>query len=402
MKGSLMSNPNQDYATQISKLSSQIGNKPNIAIGVMLKITSVFKKHFGLFIFVILPNIILFLYLTVIATPQYVSEAHFMVRSERSQNGTSLAMLLQAGGESVTSENTYAVQDYMMSRDAMNLLIDKYNLENVFSSSHGDFIARYPNWYSHNNKESFYKYYKKHVKAQIDAETSLSVLRVRTFSAADSQRIAQGLLAAAENLVNDINSRQRENLIGAAQKEVTETLSQMKDLQLRIATFRDANSIIDPVRQSTPLLGSEYTLRSMLTATQMQLEQILKTTPDSPAIGVYQHQISAIQQELKTASARLTGNSQSLVPKLTEFDTLMIRRQLLEKVLLSEVSSLEAAKAQANRQMVFLESVTQPDKPDYPEYPPIIIFMTISSVSCYLLYSMACLLISGAREHKIT
>lgn len=366
------------------------------------KVSLFLKKRLGLSLFVILPNLLLFFYLTCIASPQYISEAHFMVRSERAQNDTSLAMLLQAGGESITSENTYVVQDYMTSRDAMTLLTEHNDLAKVFAAPYADFIARYPNWYSRHNKESFYRYYKKHIKAQIDAETSLSVLRVRTFSAKDSKRIAEALIVAAEALVNDINTRQRQNLIGAAQKEVAETLQQLRDLQVRIANFRDTNAIIDPEKQTAPLLGSEYALRSMLISTQMRLDQTLQTAPDSPTIEVYRHQIQVIQDELKRAGSRLTGNSQSLVPKLTEYDSLNIQRQLLEKVLLSEVTSLEAAKTQANRQMVFLELVSKPDEPDYPDYPPTTIVMAISLASFYGLYIIGRLLLAGAREHSIT
>lgn len=356
----------------------------------------------GLTFFVILPNLIFFIYLSCIASPQYVSEAHFMVRSEKSQSGTPLALMMEMGGGAITSENTYAVQDYMVSRDAMELLLKQDGLAKVFDSHGADFIARYPNWFSRQDMESFFKYYKKHVKAQIDGETSLSVLTVRTFSPADSQRIAQALVAAAENLVNEINVRQRQNLIGAAQMEVSQTMEKLKELQARLANFRDANAIIDPGKQSVSLLGTEYTLQSMLTSTQMRLAQTLKTAPDSPAIPIYQNQIAVLQQELKTASARLTGATHSLVPKLSEYDLLTVERQLLEKVLLSEVTSLESAKAQADRQMVFLEEVSKPNKPDYPEYPPLIVFMFISLACTYGVYASARLLIAGAREHKIS
>lgn len=359
------------------------------------------KKKMGLVVFVIIPNLIFFVYLTCIASPQYISEAHFMVKSERSQ-GTPLSMLLQAGGETITSENTYAVQDYMMSRDAMGLLLKSHNLEKVFNSPDADFMARYPNFYSLNNKEGFYRYYKKHIKAEIDAATSLSVLRVRTFDAADSQRIAKALLAASEKLVNEINARQRQNLIGAAQVEVNETLKQLKKLQLQLANFRNNSALIDPEKQSVALVGNKYALQAMLTATQMQLAQTLKTAPDSPEVTVYKHKIFVILQEIKNAGAALTGNDQSLVPKLTEFDSLTIQRQILEKVLMSEVASLEAAKAQANRQMVFLEEVTQPDAPDYPEYPSSMKFMAVFFAATYGLYIMGRLLVAGAREHKIT
>ncbi|GBQ96357.1 capsule biosynthesis protein [Asaia lannensis] len=376
--------------------------QPRTRKNIIMPVLAFFRKRPDLTLCVILPNILLFIYLTCIASPQYVSEAHFMVRSERSQNGTSLSMLLQVGGESITSENTFAVQDYMTSRDAMNLLIQKEGLAKVFDPKNADFMARYPNWYSRTDHESFYRYYKRHIKAQVDAETSLSVLRVRTFSASDSKRIATALITASEGLINEINDRQRQNLIGAAQKEVTNTLAQLKKLQERMANFRDTNAIIDPEKQTAPLVGTQYALQAMLLSTQMRLDRMRLTSPESPTIKVYEQQISVLQHELKTAGSRLTGGTESLVPKLTEFDTLSIQRQLLEKVLMSEVASLEAAKAQANRQMVFLEEVTKPDQPDYPEYPPVYYVMAISIFCTYGLYVMIKLLVAGAREHKIT
>ncbi|MFT8643958.1 capsule biosynthesis protein [Gluconacetobacter sp.] len=357
----------------------------------------------GLFLTVIVPNIFLFLYLTLIASPQYISESHFMVRGEHSMGSAPLSMMMQTGmNESVTSDDTFAVQDYLMSRDAMALLLHKDGLAQVFSHPSADFMARFPNWYSRHDLESFYKYYKKHVKAQIDAETSLSVLTVRTFSAEDSQRIAKALIAAAEDLVNEINRRQRANLVDAAQREVDTTLDQIRDLQTRLAAFRNTSAMIDPEKQSEPLVSTQYALQSLLTATQMRLDQTRQTSPDSPSIAVYEQQINILRKQLNTASARLTGDTHSLVPTLTEFDNLTIQRQILQQVLASEVASLQSAKARADHQMVFLEEVSRPDKPDYPAYPPTLEVMAISLVSFYGAYIMGRLLIAGAREHKIT
>lgn len=361
------------------------------------------KIGLGLFFTVIVPNIFLFLYLTLIATPQYISEAHFMVRGEHSMGSTPLSLVMQTGaGETVTSDDTFAVQDYLMSRDAMALLLHNDGLAQIFSRPGADFMSRFPNWYSRRDLESFYKYYKKHVKAQIDSDTSLSVLTVRTFSAEDSQRIAKALIAAAEDLVNEINRRQRANLVDAAQREVDTTLDQIRDLQIRLAAFRNTSAMIDPEKQSEPLVSTQYALQSLLTATQMRLDQTRQTSPDSPSIAVYQQQINILRKELDAASARLTGDTHSLVPTLTEFDSLTIQRQILQQVLASEVTSLQSAKARADHQMVFLEEVSRPNKPDYPAYPPTIKVMAISLLSFYGTYIMARLLIAGAREHRIT
>ena len=193
------------------------------------------RKHAPLLIFVFLPTLIVALYLVLIATPQYISEAHFIVRGHSSQsNGISLSSILQSSGGGATSENTYVVQDYMQSRDAAERLIKENHLLDVYSRPEADFVARYPFFMMPRNFEFFYTYYQRHVLVEQDSETNISILTVRTFRAEDSQKIARALLDAGENLVNQINQRQRENLIRATAREVTEAEDKLRQISQKI------------------------------------------------------------------------------------------------------------------------------------------------------------------------
>ncbi|WP_147093892.1 capsule biosynthesis protein [Swaminathania salitolerans] len=349
---------------------------------------------------VIAPTFVTALYLYLVASPQYISETHFLVRGSQNHSLPSLANVMEGSLGGGASENTYAVQDYMVSRDAMDLLRRELHLEQIYNRKGADFIARYPAFFLHKTMESFYWYYKRHIKVVLDADTSLSVLRVRSFSAEDSQKIANALLQASEKLVNEMNARQRENLIGAAQKEVNDTLHKIQELQKQLAAYQNRNSLIDPQKQSVSLISTEYALQTMLSSTQMHLQQVQKTSPDSPSTGVLKNQIDILKEQLAAVRSQITGASNSLVPKLMDFDTLTIRRQLLEKILASEVASLESAKAQADRQMIFLEEVTQPNLPDYAEYPPNIEVLLIVFATLGMVFLMISLLVSGAREHS--
>ncbi|QDH15505.1 capsule biosynthesis protein [Oecophyllibacter saccharovorans] len=362
------------------------------------------KEHPGLVWMVIVPNIIYGIYLFGIASPQYISETHYMVRGARLSAGlgTPLGIMMQTGEGGVTSENTFAVQDYMISRDAMNLLMKRENLAKVYNRAGADFMARYPNWHSHENDVTLYKYYKGHVISKIDSETMLNVLKVRTFNPADSQRLANALLKGGEELVNRMNARQRATMIGAAQQEVTETLRQLAQLRVELTAFRGKTGLIDPEKQTMPLVGTAYALQAMLTSTRMRLEEVQRTAPDSPAIRVYRQQIATLKKELATANSHLTGAQAALVPELSEYDVLLLKRQILEKTLLAETTALESAKEQARRQMVFLEVVSAPNYPAYPEYPPALTYQLVFFACTYSLYIMARLMVAGAREHKIT
>lgn len=354
-------------------------------------------------IFVIFPTLLTALYLFVIASPQYISEAHFVVRGHSSQSGLSLSSLIQSSGGSSgpTSENTYVVQDYMQSRDAAQLLIKQNNLYDVFARPEADFIGRFPFLLWPRDFEHFYKYYQRHVLAEQDSETNISILTVRTFRAADSQRIARALLDAGENLVNEINRRQRENLIRVTRQEMEESQEKLRKINVQLGEYRNSISLLDPMRQSAPLLSSISSLRNMLTSTNMQLSQLQQSAPGSPLIAAYQRQAAILSEQIKQASKQITGSDESLVPKITGYEDLIVQRDIQQRVLLSNVASLEAAKEQANQQMIYVDEVTEPNVPDWPEYPRNILVLVIVFFSSLGLYLMGSLLIAGAREHSL-
>jgi capsular polysaccharide transport system permease protein len=65
----------------------------------------------------------------------------------------------------------------------------------------------------------------------------------------------------------------------------------------------------------------------------------------------------------------LTGETNSVVATLTEYGALGGRRELAEKALASAFTPLEAARLEAQRQQLYLETIAQPNFADYPLYP---------------------------------
>lgn len=360
------------------------------------------RNHMPFMICVAAPTFLVFIYLSLIAAPQYISEAHFIVRGHSSQSGLSLSNILQPGGSPPTSENTYVVQDYMQSRDAAELLIAKNNLLDVYARPEADFFARYPFLLLPKNFENFYlHYYKGHVVVEQDAETNISILTVRTFRAEDSQHIARALLDAGEMLVNDINRRQRENLIRATSQEVQAAETKLREINQKLAEYRNVVALIDPMRQSVPMINFVTSLQNMLASTNMQLGQLQKSAPNSPLIAAYQRQADILSEQIKKSGSQITGSDDSLVPKITGYEDLTVQRDIQQRILVSDVASLEAAKQQANQQMIYIDEVAQPNAADWPEYPRNLLVLIITFFSTLGLYVMGKLLIAGARERNL-
>lgn len=368
----------------------------------VMKAASVWRRHWVFLLVVGVPTLLVAIYLWFIASPQYTSETHFLVRGKsQSMSGMGgIASLIESshGG----SQDTYAVQDYMTSRDAMQMLVREEGLRGVFNPSYADFWARFPSFFTRKDSESFYQYYRDHIQAQIDAETGISHLKVRAFSAEDAQRIAQRLLSSGERLVNEMNDRQRHNMLFAAQNELNQTFKELHDAEIKLASYRYNNAIIDPMRQATPMVGTAFSLETTLSMIEAEKAQLDRTAPGSPLRQVYEQRIRSLQAQVERAQAHITGQKGlSLVPKLLGYDELEVQRKILEKRLAVETSALEMAKGEADRQMMYVTVVSKPSLPDYPDYPRNTIFLLITFFTALGFYVTGSLLVSGAREHAL-
>lgn len=350
---------------------------------------------------VVLPTFVAAGYMYGYAADQYVSEARFVVRGPAQPAQGALASILQSTGVSRAQDDTFAVQDYIMSRDALQELVSKEDLKAVFGRPEADWLFRFPNPLRNDTFEFLHKYYLRHVDVQMDSTTGVSELTVKTFRAADSKRIATALLAAGERLINRMNDRERENALRDARKEVLIAETRVKDVSGRLADFRNRESLLDPNKQSVTMLQVITNLQAKLSSVKLEMSQLQSSSPNSPLIASARQRASALQAQIDDAKSKITGTDSSMVPKIREFDMLTLDRDFADRQLLSATTSLETARINADRQQLYLEAIVSPNEPDYAEYPKRAAGTAIVFASLCGLFVMGTLLLAGAREHKL-
>ena len=169
---------------------------------------------------VLIPTVIAVIYFGLIASDVYISESRFVVRSPQRQVQTGLSSLLQGSGFSRSQDDTYSVHDFVLSRDALKELDDQLAVRKAYSSKDADFINRFPGLDWEDSFEALYRYYRNRVTIDYDTVSSITVLKVRAFSAEDAFKINDLLLKMGERLVNNLNNRSRQDLIKTAEQEV--------------------------------------------------------------------------------------------------------------------------------------------------------------------------------------
>lgn len=357
-----------------------------------------FHRHWDSLLFVGLPTLLATLYFGVIAADLYAAQARFLVRSPTKPMVGGLAALLP-GSATSGSEDAYAVQNYAVSRDALDALIRQLDLRTMFSRPEADLFSRYPNPLDWDNAEDFLRYYQRRVELVYDTTSGISTLTVKAFRPEDAEVIANRLLDLGEALVNRLNERARINAVRDSEADVVQAREALATAQQGLLAYRNRESLLDPGRASGAVVESQARIEAELSTNRARLAELLRGAPGSPMRADIEARISALEQQLDRQRGRLTGGAGALAPKLSSYEQLALDKEFAGKALASALASLESSRAEARRQQTYLERVVMVGRPESAEYPRRFRAVLIVFVSSFLLYSMGRLLLAGVREH---
>jgi capsular polysaccharide transport system permease protein len=346
-----------------------------------------------------LPTLVAGVYFFAIASDLYLSEAKFIVRSPKQVQTSSIGALIQSTGLARAVDDTAVVEDFIMSRDAVRKLEQQNELRAVFGRSEGDFVTRFPGILMRSDFEALFRRYDLFVSVETDHTSGVTALRVKAYRPEDAQAIASALLSYSEQLVNELNERARKDTLGTARREVDRAQEQISQIQSQLTAYRVQQNMLDPKSASTGVLELIGQMNAAETTARQQLGEILKNSPNSPQIPLIQTRIASLDKLIAEERAKLTGQTNSVVAALTEYERLALDRELAEKALASAFTSLEAARLEAQRQQLYLEAIAQPNLADYPLYPKRVVSFGMVLASCLLAYGIIWLLVVSAREH---
>ncbi len=350
---------------------------------------------------VIIPTLIATIYFGLIASDVYISESRFIVRSPQKQASTSmLSSLLLGSGFSRSQEDTYAVHDYLLSRDAMNSLNEQLQLVKLYSNPDIDLFSRFPNLGGDSSLEAFYKYYQHNiVDATYDSTSEITTLRVRARSAADAQHINQLLLIQGENLINKLNQRAKQDMIHFANDEVDNAEKRLKSASIALSNYRNQQNVFDPEKQSALQLTQVEKLQDELISAQTELAQVDSVAPKNPQIPMLRTRIKTLQAAIASETAKVAGSGVSLSNKAVNYERLMLDRELADKLVASALSSLETARNEAQRQQLYLERLVQPNLPDEAMEPRRWRNVLTTFILGMIVWGVLSIVFAGVREH---
>ncbi len=349
---------------------------------------------------VVVPTLLSVIYFGLIASDVYISEARFVVRSPERQTASPLGMLLKGSAFSRSQDDSYTVQDFMLSRDALQSLNEKLGLGKAFASKDVDIFNRFAGLDWDDSFEALHRYYQKMVEIQLDALSSITTVKVKGFTSEEAFRVNQQLLEMSETLVNQLNERGRQDMIRYATSEVLDAEKKAKIAALALSAYRNQKGVIDPERQSTIQLQQIAKLQDELITTHAQLTQLQTFTKNNPQIPALQQRVQVLRQEIEAETTRVAGGDRSLANKAAEYQRLALEREFADKQLGSALASLEQARNEAQRKQLYLERIVQPSKPDMAMEPRRLRGVIATLVAGLIAWGILSMLIAGVKEHQ--
>jgi capsular polysaccharide transport system permease protein len=358
-------------------------------------------KHRWLALFVGVPTALSILYFGLVATPIYVSQSSFVIKSpgQKSSTGLSLANLVQTTGISAGQEQTKEVIQYIRSRDALNDLQQQTDVRAKFSNRGADFLSRFPGPFSNATFESLYHYYGSMVGANSDADSGLAVVEVKAFTPEDAYVLNARLLDLSEQLVNRLNERAEGRAIAEAERRVVQAQDRVRTARIALGAFRNEQSLIDPAKQASGVLDVSNRLVSEQAALQAQLDLMQRVAPRNPSIPAVRNRIVAIGHEIAAQNARAVGTPTGIASKLGAYEKLQDEQEFATQMLTAASASLETARTEAQKQQFYLERVVEPNKPDESTLPHRLKSILVMFAASICLYFIGWMIVVGILEH---
>jgi capsular polysaccharide transport system permease protein len=358
---------------------------------------------YSFFVVVCFPAVICFLYLLLFASDEYESEARFAVRSSSEKPAATtdmLSALTTAVGGRSTAQDSFIVADYIRSRTIIEDLGGKNVVQAIYSRPGIDWFSRLA---VNQPLEDVWEYWRHKVTAVIDTQSNVLTLRVRAFTAEDAKRLADLIVQRGENLVNEISERARRDALLRAETEVNLSLQKLAKIRAALLEFRTSANTIDPASSATSF-GETLTALNREKITLESNREALRGVMDqnAPTIRFLSTQIESIEQQIKNLQEKLTSRNKdaaALSGQLAVYEDLQLQNQFAEKLFTIAQAGFEKARAEQEKQQLYVVTIVRPTLPEEASYPKPFISSAVTFAVCLMLWSMVALVIASIEDH---
>ncbi|MCA1749219.1 MAG: hypothetical protein ABR601_01700 [Parasphingopyxis sp.] len=252
---------------------------------------------------ILVPTLLVFVYYALLARPEFETEMKVTVQGLEQQSPD---LLTGIGLPSITqsSNDGLVIVDFIQSRELVRRLVDSYGFDLAYGQRSFDPFARVAPSAPLESKTDFWL---GQSAANYDTTSNVITIAVRAFTPEESLRLAEGVLAETESVVNSLNSRVQNEAVRVAEEELAGRREEYNEARRRVIAAR-ANRATTIEAESQQQIGLVGGIESQLAQARVErATAIAQFRPDSPQIRALDEQIASLERERDRAQAEIRG-----------------------------------------------------------------------------------------------
>ncbi|CAA6805093.1 MAG: Unknown protein [uncultured Thiotrichaceae bacterium] len=352
-------------------------------------------------LFVVLPTLIASLYFLLFASDQYYVETQYVIQGEKKSQVDLLSGLSGLTGESTDStKNSYIAREYIWSGNLLKTIDPELGIRDHYTDKSYDWWARLK---SSATFKEFADYWYDIIYINHDTTSGITTLGVTAFTADKAYNISTKLLEKAEEHVNKLSERSRKDSLSFASRELENAENKLVEARAAVTRFRSNQKQLDPEKASEMKLGIVAALESELSSAESELAEVASyMRADTFKIRALKSKIQALRKQISTERQRwvnVNGNDATLSNLVGDYEKLLTKKTIAERLYESALGSLENARLSAMQQQQYLEVIAAPYLPSEAEKPYVLMGILSIFLGSFLAWVIGFLIISAVNDH---
>lgn len=348
---------------------------------------------------VIIPFVLIAIYYGVFASARYVSEAKITVRrSGGSQNISSLAAGILAGGGSSSREDNLYLREYILSLDMLKHLDTSLALRQAYQGR-GDYFSKLLPWAS---QEGFLDYYRKHVSVNFDTVSGVLTVRTESFDSEFACWMNMEIMRRCEKFINESSHRIANEQLGFISSELSRANEELQVARQKVLGFQNRHNVLDPVAQAKALSSFVLQVEAEVGRQEAELRHMRSyLAEDSTQVAAFREKLNALKEQLKEEKRKIAGGQSGKLNNISsEFMLLKFQAEFALDKYKATLAAYEKERVEALRKVKNLVVISSPHPQEEAEYPRRLYSIMTALVGLLMLYGVTKLIIATIEDHK--
>jgi capsular polysaccharide transport system permease protein len=352
-------------------------------------------------IVVIVPVIAASIYFALFASDRFVSELRFAVRGSTEHiPGADALGTVGSLAYMNSSQEVYAIADYIRSRSAVEEIGRTVDLRQIFQADKADWLSRLE--YQAPGEELL-RYWRQMISVSTEAISGLVSVEVRAFTPDDAVALASAIRAASEALVNRMQLRPRNDMVTRAESEVRIARERAAQTRAEVAQYRNSQASVDPLDTARSLIDNVTELKGRLIELDVEFASAEASMgPNAPTAQTILARRDSLREQIQGLERRITSSNagdRTAAKLMVDYDRVEIAQALAEQQVAVAEKMLDQLRADANRRQVYIDVIEGPTTPQSALFPERTRSIAEIAIAATGLWCVVFLTIAGIRDH---